>query len=457
MTRVRVFAAVAACRFTRWLLRITGRGGTALPGKIALKLCPGLLGYLAKDVKTVAVTGTNGKTTSSRMIEQAFSNAGMSYFANRSGSNLIQGITAEFAANSTLTGRNRKEYAVIECDEAACMKVLGFIKPKVLVVTNIFRDQLDRFGEVTTTLGDIREGITHTPETVLCLNADCSLTASLAGDLPNRCVFYGVNVPIYRQEVTELSDAQNCIRCKAEYEYDWRTYGHLGGFRCPSCGYSRPEPQVAVTAVNELASDSSTVGMSIFGEDVTARINLPAAYNIYNAAGAAAALAQMGFTTENVLMALGSFECGFGRMESFSKDGCDIRMILVKNPAGCNQVLSFLCELDEPSLFVICLNDNIADGTDISWIWDAAFEKLAELGDRLTGVLVSGTRRDDMVMRLKYAGLPEEKVSVIADRDELINRMCEKPQRVFIMPTYTAMLELRAKLSQATGANKFWE
>ncbi len=455
--KLRVFAAVAACRFTRWLLRVTGRGGTALPGKVALKLCPGLLGYLAKDVKTVAVTGTNGKTTSARMIEQAFSNAGMSYFANRSGSNLIQGITAEFAANSTLTGKNKKEYAVIECDEAACMKVLGFLKPKVIVVTNIFRDQLDRFGEVTTTLGDIKLGISHTPDTVMCLNADCSLTASLAGDLPNKCVFYGVNVPIYRHEISEVSDAQNCIRCKAEYEYDWRTYGHLGGFRCPECGYHRPDAQVAVTKIIELTADSSTVEMDIFGQSVTARINLPAGYNIYNAAGATAALLQMGFGVSDAVQALSGFECGFGRMEAFRKDGCDIRMILVKNPAGCNQVLSFLCEIDEPSLFVVCLNDRTADGTDISWIWDAEFEKLCTLGDKLTGVLVSGIRRDDMVMRLKYAGLPAEKVRVIADYGELLDEMCAKPQKVFVMPTYTAMLDLRARLSQATGGSKFWE
>lgn len=416
-----------------------------------------MLGYLAKDVKSVVVTGTNGKTTSSRMIERAFSDAGRSYFANRSGSNLIQGITAEFAANATLTGKNKKEYAVIECDEAACIRVLGYLQPKVVVVTNIFRDQLDRFGEITTALGDIKQGLTSTPQAVLCLNADCSLTASLAGDLPNECVFYGVNVPVYKHEVTEVSDAQNCIRCKTEYEYDWRTYGHLGGFRCPGCGYRRPDAQVAVTGIVELTADSSTVEMDVFDEKVTARINLPASYNIYNAAGAVAALIEMGFSVQQAVQAIGSFECGFGRMEAFSKDGCDIRMILVKNPAGCNQVISFLCELEEPSLFAVCLNDNTADGTDISWIWDAEFEKLCLLEDRLDGVLVGGIRRDDMAMRLKYAGMPEDKIIVVASYDEMIDRMCQKPQKVFVMPTYTAMLELRAKLSQATGGSKFWE
>jgi UDP-N-acetylmuramyl tripeptide synthase len=455
--KIKVTAAICACKLSRWLLRVTGRGGTALPGKLALRICPNLLGELAQNVKTVVLTGTNGKTTSARMVEQAFSDKGMSYFANRSGSNLIQGITAEFAANSTNFGRMKKEYAVIECDEAACKKVLGFLQPKVVAVTNIFRDQLDRYGEITHTLNNIKEGLTHTPEAVLCLNADCSLTASLAGDLPNKCVFFGVNVPIYKAPVTEVSDAAHCIRCKGEYEYDWRTYGHLGGFRCPKCGYSRPEASVAVEKILSLTTDSSTVELSAFGEKVTTRINLPAGYNIYNAAGSVAALLEMGFDLREAIGAVEHFECGFGRMETFVKDGTDIRMILVKNPAGCNQVMNFLCETDGKATFCVCLNDNTADGTDVSWIWDAEFEKLCDMGDNLVSVLVGGVRALDMAMRLKYAGVPEEKMTVIEDYDALIAAMSGQKTPVFVMPTYTAMLELRSRLSHATGGSEFWE
>ena len=188
----RAVLAMLVCKALRLVSRILHRGGTAMPGRIALKIYPELLSLLAKDVRTVAVTGTNGKTTSSRMIEQAFLEQGKSYFANRSGANLISGITTEFVINSSLSGKCRKEYAVIECDEAAARKVFYQLRPQVIVVTNLFRDQLDRYGEVTHTLENIREGIKGAPEATLCLNADCSLTASLANDLPNRAVFFGI-------------------------------------------------------------------------------------------------------------------------------------------------------------------------------------------------------------------------------------------------------------------------
>ena len=189
----RAFLAILLCKGLRWISRVLHRGGTAMPGRWALRVCPNLLSILARDVKAVAITGTNGKTTSARMIEQAFAEQGKSYFANRSGANLISGITTEFVMNSTLSGKCRKEYAVIECDEAAAVKVFPQLKPRVVVVTNLFRDQLDRYGEVTHTLENVRTGISSVPEAVLCLNAYCSLTASLAGDLPNKVVFFGIN------------------------------------------------------------------------------------------------------------------------------------------------------------------------------------------------------------------------------------------------------------------------
>ena len=170
-----------------------------MPGRIAMKLCPDLLSYLARDVSTVAVTGTNGKTTCSRMIEEAFSEAGLDYLSNRSGANLMSGITTEFVMNCTMSGKVKKSCAVIECDEAAAAKVFAQLKPRVIVVTNLFRDQLDRYGEITHTLSNIRQGIQSVPEALLCLNADCSLTASLADDLPNPVHWYGVNasMPIW--------------------------------------------------------------------------------------------------------------------------------------------------------------------------------------------------------------------------------------------------------------------
>ena len=174
MNRIRIFFAVLVCKLSRAIIRLLGRGGTAFPGRMALKICPDVLAALSQGVRTILITGTNGKTTSARMIEQAFIDQKRSYLSNKSGANLISGITAEFAMNSSLTGHCRKEFAVIECDEAASKTVLRYLKPEVIVATNVFRDQLDRYGEITHTLNNIIEGISHTPESLLCLNADCT-------------------------------------------------------------------------------------------------------------------------------------------------------------------------------------------------------------------------------------------------------------------------------------------
>ena len=457
MNRIRIFFAVLVCKLSRALIRLLGRGGTAFPGRMALKICPDVLGALSEGVRTILITGTNGKTTSARMIEQAFIDQKRSYFSNKSGANLISGITAEFAMNSTLTGHCKKEFAVIECDEAASKTVLKYLKPEVIVATNVFRDQLDRYGEITHTLNNIIEGISHSPESLLCLNADCSLIASIPEHVPNPVVFFGINVPLDDGDSKELSDASHCIHCKTEYEYDYHTYGHLGGFRCPKCGYSRPIPQYAVTEISALDVDSSSVNMDLNGRDLFLHINLPAVYNIYNAAGAAAALDAFGFQRAEIASALASFDCGFGRMEKFDLEGRPGRMMLVKNPAGCNQVMRYLAALPDNAMFVVCLNDNDADGTDISWIWDADFERLSTMGERLDQVLVSGIRAEDMFLRLKYAGVPEERMTVLHDYHDLIDRMCRSEHRVFIMPTYTAMLDLRSLLQKRLGGKEFWE
>ena len=231
--------AVLVCKASGAVLRRLGRGGTNLPGKLALKIDKNILGELSRGVKVTVVTGTNGKTTTSRMIEQAFADAGLKYFSNKSGANLLTGIIAVFAQHATLSGKCPYTHALIECDEAAFRKTSEYLPVECLVVNNIFRDQLDRYGEITHTLNAIREGITHVPNATLCLNADCSLTASLADSVPNKIVWFGVNVPIYKETAHELSDAPYCIHCKTEYEYDYITYGHLGGFRCPKCGYQR--------------------------------------------------------------------------------------------------------------------------------------------------------------------------------------------------------------------------
>ena len=455
---LRAILAILLCKALRLVSRLLHRGGTAMPGRWALKLCPNLLELLAKDVKSVAITGTNGKTTSARMIEQAFSEKGLNYFANRSGANLISGITTEFVMNATLTGKPLKEYAVIECDEAAARKVFSQLKPRVVVVTNLFRDQLDRYGEVTHTLENIRVAMQGAPEAVLCLNADCSLTASLADDLPNKVVYFGINQGAApSRPKPEISDATHCIRCKTEYEYDYISYGHLGGFRCPKCGYRRHRADFAVTDITGQRSDGSTVVMNIQGQKRVVNVNLPAMYNIYNAVGAVTAAVEMGLDADTAVKALADFQCGFGRMEQFRLGKGGTRMMLVKNPAGCNQVIEFLENIKEKFILVICLNDRGADGTDVSWIWDADFEGLTTLGGYLDRVIVSGDRAGDMRVRIKYAGIPDEHISMQRNYEELVRWIEQQELPVFIMPTYTAMLELRQVVIKHCGGADFWE
>ena len=455
--RFRAFLAMLLCKLLRWLSRVLHRGGTAMPGRWALRVCPELLGLLAKDVKTVAITGTNGKTTSARMIEQAFAEQGKSYFANRSGANLISGITTEFVMNSTLGGKCRKEYAVIECDEAAAVKVFPQLRPKVIVVTNLFRDQLDRYGEVTHTLENVRTGIAAVPEALLCLNADCSLTASLAGEVPNETRFFGINAgAVPSAGKSELSDATHCIRCKTEYEYDYVTYGHLGGFRCPKCGYRRPTPQVAVTDVTDQTAEGSGVVLDVDGCRYLAEVNLPALYNVYNAAGAVAAVTAMGLGADAAVSAVENFKCGFGRMENFKLGAAGAKMMLVKNPAGCNQVLDFLRDMKERFVLVLCLNDRGADGTDVSWIYDAAFEKLTQMGGRLEKIVVAGDRAADMAVRVKYAGVAPRYIELQRDYEKLVQWMAKQELPIFIIPTYTAMLELRETVIRHVGGDEFW-
>ena len=450
--------AILLCKLLRLLSRLLHRGGTAMPGRYALKLCPDLLARLSKNVRSVVITGTNGKTSSSRIVEQAFVEQGRSYFANRSGANLLSGITTEFVMNCTLGGKMKKEWAVIECDEAAAVKVFPQLQPQVIVVTNLFRDQLDRFGEVTHTLSNIRTAIEAVPQATLCLNADCSLCSSLALSLPNRVVYFGMEKgAVPSRAKPELSDATHCIRCKTEYEYDYISYGHLGGFRCPKCGYARHAADYAVTDVIEQRSSGTTAAFSIRGERRVVEINLPALYNVYNAVGALAAAMESGVGADEAVRALASFQCGFGRMEAFRLGKADVRMMLVKNPAGCNQVIDYLENLHNRFVLAICLNDRGADGTDISWIWDAEFERLNSIAGRIEKVIVSGDRAQDMRVRLKYAGIPDENITVERDYEKLVSSLEPLQTDVCLMPTYTAMLELRSVMIRHCGGAEFWE
>ena len=451
---MRLFLAILLCKLSRAALRILGRGGTALPGSLALKLCPDIVARLSRGVRTVMVTGTNGKTTTCRMIEQMLLDAKIDCMANRSGSNLERGIAADLCANASLTGRPKKRTAVIECDEAAFKRVCGEINPEVVVVTNIFRDQLDRYGEVTHTLESIRIGLESVQRATVCLDADDSLVASLAPDAPDRVRFFGIDAAL--GQGSEISDAPRCIVCGAEYEYDFHTFAHLGGFKCPKCGYSRTEPDVAVAGVDTLGPDGSVFEIRVDGEYYTAALSLPAAYNLYNAAAAVAAATALGVGAEGALKSLSHIESGFGRMERFELGKAKVTMVLVKNPAGCDRAIDYLAGQNFGTA-VFCLNDGQADGTDVSWIWDAGFERIFAGGKAPQRLIVSGTRAEDMRLRLKYAGASEGSVTIIRDVVELTDAIAQCEGTVCVMPTYTAMLPLRAELAERVGRKEFWK
>ena len=464
---LRTCAAVAGCKASRMILRGLRRGGTALPGKVAMRFREDILSVTSAGMEVILVTGTNGKTTTAGILEHALERSGRDSLSNRSGANLLSGVTAEFVSSSDWRGRPVRKYAVIECDEGALHQVAPLIKPKVIVVTNLFRDQLDRYGEVMHTLEAIREGIREAPEAVLCLNADDSLTASLADDVRNPVLWFGMEEGALHagQDETDppekISDARYCIRCGTEYHYRFRTFAHLGGFYCPKCGYARQTPDVAVTSVDSIALDGSCVHMRLPETEiqtVPVRIALPALYNIYNAAAAVCAYRAAGLPVGEILEALPNVPGRFGRMETFDLGGVHVRMILVKNPAGCGQALEYVCGLNEPCTVVLCLNDLDADGHDISWIWDVDYEKLCSL-EAVRGIYVWGRRAEDLQLRLKYAGADESRIERIPEKEmkKLMDIIRHSEVPVFVLPNYTTMLPLRDALRRAAGKEAFWK
>lgn len=456
---MRVFLSCLVCRLVHFILQKLGRGATTLPGRVALKVKRNVLSDLSKNVKVIIVTGTNGKTTSCRIIEQGLKCAGKSYFINKSGANLITGITASFIMNSTLTGKSRAEYAIVECDENAFREVSRYIRADVVLATNVFRDQLDRYGEVTHTLKAIKESVKNLPGAVVCLDADCSLTYSMSKEIPNKIVTFGVDVPFDKDAgAPEISDAKYCIFCKNEYDYTYHTFGHLGGFVCPGCGYKRPEPDFAVTSVAELKPNYSIVTARFNGSENLVKINIGGAYNVYNAIGCAAALCSLGIDEKTVINALETFNGAFGRMEQFDCNGSKLNVILVKNPAGFSQTMSFLKSISDDFTLILSLNDNAADGRDVSWIWDVDFGGIFDKPN-VKEIYVAGKRCYDMAVRVKYEGAGGREIQIIENEDysALVDIALSRGRDVYIVPTYTSMMSMRPVIAKRLGGKEFWE
>lgn len=428
------------------MLRLFNFGATSLPGALALKICPDILGYAAKNVDIIAVTGTNGKTTSARIIERALQNAGKSVCANRSGANLMPGITAELIMNKSLFGSTRCKSAVIECDEAACRLVLGKLRPRILLITNLFRDQLDRYGTVAHPRDCIAAGLRDTPDTTAVINADCPMAASVSRLCQNKTVYYGLGE--HKKTSVGSGEDDTCPVCGKRLCYKGLSYANLGVFSC-SCGFARSKPDVSAESV---FPDGSFV-LRADGDKTVCAPALPGLYNVYNSVGAVAAAVACGVPLKQAADAAQDFDCGFGRMESFPLGKRGARMILIKNAAAADQTLNEVCRAPGEKTLVLAVNDRTADGTDISWLDEADFGVLARRG-KIMRAYVCGDRAEAAEKRLKRENIPCQSCG---NYDKLIEYLRDEDNFIFILPTYTAMLELRAKLVRRLGGKNFWE
>ncbi len=453
---IQTILSVAACKLTRLFLRKTGRGGTAVPGIAAMKVCKNILAAVSDGMEIIVVTGTNGKTTTCNMIEHALTSAGRSCLLNKSGANLLHGIASDLISNADWLGHPKYKSAVLECDEAALKQLVQYLTPKAIVVTNLFSDQVDRYGGVQNTLKEIRTGVERSSSSILVLNADEPLSASLALNVPNKVIWYGLEKTVGVRGNIDLSDAGTCPVCGSEYKYDFHIYAHLGGFVCPKCGHGRHTPDVAVVSIDKTSSSGSTIHLKTREGTREVFVALPAVYNIYNAAAAVAAASAAGVPVQKAIESLSTVHSSFGRLETFELNGNRLQMILVKNPAGCNQAFSYVTGFDEDFTAVLYLNNRTGDGHDISWINDTDYEKLCS-DPHLKKIYVGGDRAQDLSDRLRKAGASDDLQQIVPDYHQLSDLLKQEKRPVFILPNYTAMMEIRQILVQETGTKEFWE
>ncbi len=462
---VRLAAAVAAGRLaaslSRWL-RLGG--GTTVPGRVARVLHPEVVSRLAARLGRgcVVVTGTNGKTTTARLVGHILARAGIAVVHNRAGANLAAGVAAALVERVAPGDRPEDRAGVFEVDEATLPALQTSLRPRVAVLLNLFRDQLDRYGEIDLLSSRWREALAEQAGgAAVVYNADDPLVADVGREVRGLQIPFGIaDVSCGTAVLEHAADARYCYRCGRPYRYEVVYFGHMGQYRCPRCGIERPAPVVAARDVELRGLEGTAFTLSTPEGDRRVRTVLPGLYNVHNVLAAAAACLRLEVPVDVIARAVEEFRPAFGRAERVRVDGREAVLLLAKNPAGFNEVLRTVLHPRsvggrEPVLLV-AINDLTADGRDVSWLWDVDAEMLA---GRVGLVVVSGLRAYDMALRLKYAGIPQMHLVVQPDLEAAWEAAVQAAADgcVYVLPTYTALLGLRAILRRRGLVRGFWE
>jgi UDP-N-acetylmuramyl tripeptide synthase len=446
-------AEAAALRAAGALSRIAGRGGgTTLPGKLLWKLDPDAIDLLARRLPqgSVLISATNGKTTTAAMVAEIL-RPSIRVAHNRSGANLVSGVA------STLLRARDAQLGLFEVDEAALPEIARRVRPKALLLGNLFRDQLDRYGELEIVAGRWRAAIEQLRDAMLVVNGDDPQVGDLAAVHGNATVF-GIDDPVHaRPALQHAADSKYCLRCGTPYDYAAAYVGHLGDYRCPKCGHHRPKLDVRATSIQLDGLDGSTFQLESPAGAAEIRLALPGLYNVYNAVGAAALTLALGAPMDDVVAGLSRFSAAFGRFERIAIGDRGLLMLLIKNPAGANEAVRTIVDAGAPKVAVVALNDEIADGRDVSWIWDVDFEPLLGGLDR---VVATGSRAAELALRFAYGGLARDRIEVVPDLAAALDRGLELTPvgaELTLLPTYTAMLALRRIIASRGHVANYWE
>src|SRR6266508_1740689 len=451
---MRLALELAVARSAGRLSRLAGRGGgTTLPGKLLATIDPGAVSALAARLPlgTAIVSATNGKTTTASLVAGILSPR-LRLAHNNSGANLVSGVA------STLLNARSAELGLFEVDEGAFPDVAERLRPRAVCLGNLFRDQLDRYGELEQIAERWRAAVGALPEgSTLVVNADDAqvgdLTAEHAGG-----VTFGLDDPSQaRPSLPHAADSKYCLRCGTPYAYAAAYVGHLGDYRCPSCGHGRPPLAVAARAVQLEGLEGASFDLATPEGTRRIRLALPGLYNVYNALAAAALARALRASLDEIETGLAGARPAFGRFERIEVGDRRLLLLLIKNPAGANEIVRTLVGGGPPKLAVIALNDGIADGRDVSWIWDVDFEPLLEGLERL---VLSGDRAAELALRCKYAGMPEGSLEVVPDLEQALDRGLELAGaggELVVLPTYTAMLALRRIVARRGHVGQYWE